>query len=225
MLDRVLKRLAPERVVFSALGLREGLIYSQLSEAERYLDPLVEGAQLIGLPLARVPQFAPALVRWTAALFPGETPRRDAAARRGLRAVRSSSGAIRRRCGIPRVSGASCSFPFIGVSHAERAFLAAAHPFPLLRASANAPWLEPAISLLSPAQRGARKSSAGRCCSPIASRAACRPFSRARVSTSRADKVTLSADAARAPDSEVVGDRLKLLAAALGVKKWEIAAG
>ena len=74
LLDRVLKRLAPERVVFSALGLREGWLYSQLTEQERYLDPLIEGAQLIGLPLARVPGFAPRLVRWTANLFPGETP-------------------------------------------------------------------------------------------------------------------------------------------------------
>ena len=37
--------------------------------------------------------------------------------------------------------------------------------------------------------------------------------------------MTLHAEAARAPDSEVVGDRLKLLAAALGVKSWEVAAG
>ena len=73
MLDRVLKRLAPERVVFSALGLREGFLYSQLTTQEQYLDPLVEGAQLVGLPLARVPDFAPALLPWTAALFPSET--------------------------------------------------------------------------------------------------------------------------------------------------------
>ena len=74
VLDRVLKHLAPERVVFSALGLREGWLYSQLSDNERYLDPLVEGAQLVGLPGARVPKFASALVRWTDRLFPGETP-------------------------------------------------------------------------------------------------------------------------------------------------------
>ena len=36
------------------------------------------------------------------------------------------------------------------------------------------------------------------------------------------DRVILTADAARAPDSELVGDRLKLLAAALGVRKSEI---
>ena len=83
-----LKHLAPERVVFSALGLREGWLYAQLPEAERYLDPLVEGAQLVGLPMARVPGFAPALVRWTDGLFPGRDPGRAAPARRRLRALR-----------------------------------------------------------------------------------------------------------------------------------------
>ena len=73
VLDRVLKRLGPERIVVSALGLREGLLYSQLDRSEQYLDPLIEGAQLIGLPLARVPDFAPALAPWTAKLFSGET--------------------------------------------------------------------------------------------------------------------------------------------------------
>ena len=74
VLDRVLKRLAPERVVFSALGLREGWLYAQLATEEQYLDPLVEGAQAFGIPHARVAALAPALVRWTDTLFPDETP-------------------------------------------------------------------------------------------------------------------------------------------------------
>jgi exopolyphosphatase/guanosine-5'-triphosphate,3'-diphosphate pyrophosphatase len=61
-------------VVFSALGVREGWLYAQLDKAERYLDPLVEGARALGLPQARVPAFGPALARWTAALFPDELP-------------------------------------------------------------------------------------------------------------------------------------------------------
>ncbi len=87
MLDRVLKRLGSERVVFSALGLREGFIYSQLGEDERYLDPLIEGAQLVGLPQARVPQFPPALVRWTAPIVPEGNACGDAPACGGLRLV------------------------------------------------------------------------------------------------------------------------------------------
>ena len=72
VMHRVLKKLQPERVVFSMLGLREGWLYAQLDEEERYRDPLLEGAQAIGLPVARVPAFPAALGRFTDELFPAE---------------------------------------------------------------------------------------------------------------------------------------------------------
>src|SRR6185295_7443026 len=118
VLDRVLKRLAPERVVFSALGVREGWLYAQLPAAERYLDPLVEGAQIFGMPQSRVAGFGPALARWTASLFPGETP-----ADRRLRIAACALSDIAWR-DHPDLR-ASESFrrllqlPFIGIEHAE----------------------------------------------------------------------------------------------------------
>ena len=120
VLDRVLKRLAPERVVFSALGLREGLLYSQLTTAEQYLDPLIEGAQHIGLPLARVPDFAPALASWTADLFPRET---HAEARLRVAACALSDIAWRDAPDLRAEESFRrlLQFPFIGISHGERA--------------------------------------------------------------------------------------------------------
>ena len=221
MLDRVLKRLKPERVVFSALGLREGLIYSQLSPAERYLDPLVEGAQLYGLPLARVPQFAPALVRWTDALFPAEIP----AERRLRLAVCALSDIVWRDPPEMRDSESFrriLQFPFIGVDHVERAFLATAIHF-RYSGRPDAPWLEPAISMLSVMQR-LRAEILGRALLLAYRIAGGVPSILATAHlTIEADRVVLTADAARAPDSEVVGDRLKLLAAAIGVRKWVVA--
>ena len=73
VMSRVLRKLKPERVVFSICGLREGWLYAQLDRDEQYRDPLLEGAQAIGLPTARVPGFSAALARWTDQLFPGET--------------------------------------------------------------------------------------------------------------------------------------------------------
>src|SRR6516225_908334 len=73
VMDRVLKALSPERVIFSSLGVREGVLYSQLRPAEQALDPLLEGAREFGAARARVPEFASALVRWTDDLFPVET--------------------------------------------------------------------------------------------------------------------------------------------------------
>ena len=144
-LDRVLKYLKPERVVFSALGLREGFLYSQLSREEQYLDPLIEGAQLIGPPFARVPEFAPELVSWTESLFPGET-----AAEKRLRvAVCALSDIAWRDAADLRAEESFrrlLEFPFIGVTHPERVFIAAAiHARYVGRP--DAPWLSPAIKL------------------------------------------------------------------------------
>jgi exopolyphosphatase / guanosine-5'-triphosphate,3'-diphosphate pyrophosphatase len=124
VLDRLLKRLEPERVVFSALGLREGRLFDQLSESERYLDPLVEGAQILGLAGARVPAFGAALARWTDALFPGET-----AADRRLRLAACALTDIAWRSHTDVQAEESfhrlLQFPFIGIDHLERVYLAA----------------------------------------------------------------------------------------------------
>jgi exopolyphosphatase/guanosine-5'-triphosphate,3'-diphosphate pyrophosphatase len=122
---RVLKRLKPERVVFSSSGLREGWLYSQLGPEERARDPLLEGAQAIGLPLARVPAFSAALAHWTDELFPGEAPRD--------RRLRLTVCALTDMCWRDHVKVRAgeafhrlLQFPFIGITHPERAFVAVA---------------------------------------------------------------------------------------------------
>jgi exopolyphosphatase / guanosine-5'-triphosphate,3'-diphosphate pyrophosphatase len=220
-LERVLKHLEPERVVFSALGLREGFLYSQLSRKERYLDPLVEGAQLIGLPLARVPEFPPELASWTEGLFPGET-----AAEKRLRvAVCALSDIAWRDAADLRAEESFrrlLEFPFIGVTHPERVFIAAAiHARYVGRP--DAPWLSPALKLLAPAERR-RAQILGRAIL-LAYRfsggvPAVLESARLRIDP---NCVRLEvAAAARAPDSEVVSERLKLLASAVGVKRSEV---
>jgi exopolyphosphatase/guanosine-5'-triphosphate,3'-diphosphate pyrophosphatase len=220
-LDRVLKHLEPERVVFSALGLREGFLYSQLSRQEQYRDPLVEGAQLIGLPLARVPEFAPELVSWTEHLVSGET-----AAEKRLRVAVCALSDIAWR-DAPDLRAAESfrrllEFPFIGVTHPERAFIAAAiHARYVGRP--DAPWLSPAIKLLTSAERR-RAQILGRAIL-LAYRfsggvPAVLESARLRIEP---NGVRLEvAAAARAPDSEVVSERLKLLASAIGVKRSEV---
>jgi exopolyphosphatase/guanosine-5'-triphosphate,3'-diphosphate pyrophosphatase len=223
VLDRVLKRLAPERVVFSALGLREGLLYDQLPAAERYLDPLVEGAQLIGLPLARVPEFAPALASWTAQLFAGETPPET----RLRVAVCALSDIAWRDAPDLRAEESFrrlLQFPFIGIDHPERVFIAAAiHA--RYAGRPDAPWLKPAIGLLSPVSQR-RVLVLGRAIL-LAYR-----FSGGVPAVLASARLRLEPDcvrlevgsAARVPDSEVVADRLRLLASALGVRRSEIVA-
>jgi len=73
ILERVLERLRPAGVMFSAFGLREGVVYEGLDPDSRARDPLLD--QCAGMA-ARENRFGPlgkALVGFTAPLFPGET--------------------------------------------------------------------------------------------------------------------------------------------------------
>ncbi len=221
VLDRVLKRLAPERIVFSAFGLREGFLYSQLSKQERYLDPLVEGAQLTGLPGARVPDFAPALAAWTADLFPGETPA-DTRLRVAICALSDIAWRVHPDLRAEESFRLLLQYPFIGVDHAERAFIATA-THARYAGEPNAPWLNPASRLLTPTMRR-RAQILGRAILLAYRFSGVVPevLAGARLCI-EPDRVRLEVGAAaRAPDSEVVGDRLKMLAAAIGVRSAEI---
>jgi len=220
-LDRVLKRLQPEKVVFSALGLREGLLYDKLPNAERYRDPLVEGARLIGLQASRVPEFAAALSAWTQPLFPGETM---AEARLRVAACALSDIAWR---DAPELRAEETfrrvlQFPFIGVDHPDRVFLAAAVHF-RYDYKTDAPWLEPAIRLIGEgAKRRARILGSSLRLAYRFSGASQAVLAGARLKT-EGDRLVLEvAPAARAPDSEVVAERLKWLAGAMGLRSGAV---
>jgi exopolyphosphatase/guanosine-5'-triphosphate,3'-diphosphate pyrophosphatase len=221
VMDRVLKRLAPERVVFSAFGVREGWLYEHLPTAERYLDPLLEGAQAFGLPQARVPEFAPALARWTAHLLAGESP-----AQRRLRLAICALSDIGWR-DHRDVQAFECferllEFPFIGVEHAERVFIGSAIHARYGGALDDAR-LSPAIRLL-PADERLRAQILGRALLLGYRLSGSVPeiLDNARL---RIDHNCLRVEVgkkARVPDSEVVADRLQLLASALGVRRTEV---
>ena len=222
VLDRVLKRLAPERVVFSALGLREGWLFSQLDPRERYLDPLVEGAQLIGSPLARVPGFAAALAVWTARLFPGEIPA-DIRLRVAICALSDLAWRDHPDVRAEESFRRLLQFPFIGIDHPERVFVAAAiHA--RYGGMPDAPWLSPSIGLL-PSNARRRAQILGRAITLAYRLSGGMPDvlagSRLRIEP---DCVRLEVEPlARVPESEVVAERLRQLATAIGVRRSEIA--
>lgn len=215
VLDRVLKMLKPNKVVFSALGVREGWLFDQLDPQERYFDPLIEGAQNFGTPLARVPAFSAALEPWTAMLFPGET-----AAETRLRVAACALSDIGWR-DSQDLRAAECfrqliRFPFIGLDHAERVFVAAAiHA--RYAGSPDDPVLSPAISLLGSEQRR-RALVLGRAMQLGYRLSGGVPqiLAGARLQQGAGSLVLQVRAHARVPDSEVVSGRLQLLADALG---------
>ena len=79
VLERVLKRLDPARVVFSVFGIREGLLFSFLSPHERAKDPLLSFCENYARLRSRSGQHARELCAWTDSLYvapdgPKETP-------------------------------------------------------------------------------------------------------------------------------------------------------
>lgn len=73
VMDRLIRRLKPQQVVFSAYGLREGLLYDRLSPSEQARDPLIEACREMGLLGARFLVDGEMLARWIAPLFPNGT--------------------------------------------------------------------------------------------------------------------------------------------------------
>ncbi|MGG7517091.1 exopolyphosphatase [Allorhizobium undicola] len=66
----VLEAMQPESICFSAQGVREGYLYSLLSEEDRALDPLLEAADGMAILRARSPEHARELARWTGEMMP-----------------------------------------------------------------------------------------------------------------------------------------------------------
>ena len=73
LLQQILSVLEPPRVVVSALGLREGLLYNRLTPAVRAQDPFVAACQDIAEVSGRFPQHAKRLMTWTDPLFADES--------------------------------------------------------------------------------------------------------------------------------------------------------
>ena len=98
VLERLLlaARSASEMVI-SAYGLREGLLFEQLSADERARDPLIEFAAATNARISRAPAHAEEMFEWASPLFADETSRRTARAPGGLPVLRHRLAAPSRR--------------------------------------------------------------------------------------------------------------------------------
>lgn len=69
VMQQVIRKTKASRVVMSAMGVREGLLYEMLPEEEKALDPLLTAGQEFALLRARSPRHAQELVGWTDQAF------------------------------------------------------------------------------------------------------------------------------------------------------------
>lgn len=78
VMERLLHRVAPEKVVFSVFGIREGLLFDLLPEDERGKDPLLSFCEDFAKLRSRSAEHGRELASWTDAIFnapgPAEAP-------------------------------------------------------------------------------------------------------------------------------------------------------
>jgi exopolyphosphatase/guanosine-5'-triphosphate,3'-diphosphate pyrophosphatase len=65
VMEHALRIARPRQVVFSAFGVREGLLYSQLKQKEKQKDPLIEAARELNQLRSRSPRHGEELIGWT----------------------------------------------------------------------------------------------------------------------------------------------------------------
>ncbi|GGE06577.1 exopolyphosphatase [Polymorphobacter glacialis] len=71
LLAATVKKLGSSSIIASGYGLREGLLYGQLSAQEQSLDPLIEAARAEGMRQGRFPEHGDMLFDWMDGLFAG----------------------------------------------------------------------------------------------------------------------------------------------------------
>ena len=148
VLRRLVRMSGVRRVVFSASGLREGWLMRLVPPEIRGMDSLLAGGRDLAALYGRDPRLPPALLVWTAPLFPNETA--EAARLREAACWMSDVGShdhpeFRSEQAFLRV----LRQPGIGLDHPSRAYLALTIAL-RYEADSAAPFLMPVRRLLDP---------------------------------------------------------------------------
>ena len=129
VLEEIIRLANPKEIVISALGVREGLLYSQLPPETQEEDPLIVSAREFNRLRSRAPAHGEELFEWTSRLFASSHLEEDEDDRRLRRAACLLSDISWRS--HPDYRGTQAydlvaNAAFISVDHPSRAFLALA---------------------------------------------------------------------------------------------------
>lgn len=129
-MQEVLSVMKPATVSFSAQGVREGYLYSLLSDEEKQVDPLIAAADELAILRARSPEHARELSDWTGRMVPFFGIEESDEERRYREAACLLADISWRA--HPDYRGAQAlniiaHSSFVGITHAGRAYLALAN--------------------------------------------------------------------------------------------------
>ena len=127
VLERLIQRMRPSEFIVSAFGVREGLLYTTLTEDEKKRDPLLMACDELARLRSRSSEHARELCKWTDALFKSPGPKETPEEKR-LRYAACLISDIGWRTHPDYRSAQSLSMiaqaSFAGLDHPGRAFLA-----------------------------------------------------------------------------------------------------
>lgn len=159
VLERVLRVGGFDRVVLSSYGLREGMLFDQLSKEAKAQDPLIAGAAAFGAHASRARAFGIGLCNWIAPVLeegcaPAFGRGRDRLLRQAACLMADVGAMLHPEQRRESIFDLVLRAPFAGVSHPERVFLAS---ILYHRYSKSAPSIaaHPSLALLSEPQRAA----------------------------------------------------------------------
>ncbi len=126
VLEALLKRAQPSKMVISACGVREGVLYDRLDKAEKKKDPLISASKLYSINVSRSTEHAEELIEFTAQIFGGELS--ETSEQNRLRQTVCYLDDIGWRA-HPDIRGSQSlgiisSAALVAISHAGRAFIA-----------------------------------------------------------------------------------------------------
>lgn len=123
ILREIIHRAAPGRVITSAFGIREGLMYKKLGEKVRAEDPLIARARGLGKKTARFPKHGEVLFHWLEPLYQEEKPAEERL-REAVCHMSEISLSAHPDFKAEMAFSRSLVGGHVGVTHAERAYIA-----------------------------------------------------------------------------------------------------
>ncbi|MCJ8322660.1 MAG: Ppx/GppA family phosphatase [Rhizobiales bacterium] len=126
VLERLLMRAQPNKMVVSACGVREGVLYEKLDKREQKKDPLISASKLYSQNVSRSTKHAEELIEFTAQIFGSELS--ESSEENRLRQAVCYLDDIGWRA-HPNIRGTQslgviANAALVAVSHAGRAFIA-----------------------------------------------------------------------------------------------------
>ncbi|MGE0743208.1 MAG: Ppx/GppA family phosphatase [Hyphomonadaceae bacterium] len=130
VLERVMMAGHFDRVVLSAFGLREGVLIERMSQAALATHPLIAASEALAGRWSRAQAFGAALETWIAPMFEGQAfvfpEKRERVLRGAAARLADVGGPLHPDQRVEVMFDLVLRAPLAAISHAERAFLAAA---------------------------------------------------------------------------------------------------